>query len=79
MPDAYREHAEFAYLDGHTMGELIDAELTSTEAALRHAGPSVVVFRRECIQSLRRGVLKEHDREAREHAACSSCTPEVTR
>ncbi|MGB8932506.1 MAG: hypothetical protein WCC48_14785, partial [Anaeromyxobacteraceae bacterium] len=38
VPDLYREHAEFAYLDGHTMGELIDAELTSTEAALRHAG-----------------------------------------
>jgi glucose-6-phosphate isomerase len=38
VPDAYKEHAEFAYLDGHTMGELIDAELTSTEAALRRAG-----------------------------------------
>lgn len=38
VPDVYRQHAEFAYLDGHTMGELIDAELTSTEAALRHAG-----------------------------------------
>lgn len=44
VPDVYREHAEFAYLDGHTMGELIDAELTSTEAALRHAGrPSIRV------------------------------------
>ncbi len=53
--------------------------VAAMEAALRHAGPSVVVFRRECIQSLRRGVLKEHDREAREHTACSSCTPEVTR
>jgi len=38
VPDVYREFGEFAYLDGHTMGELIDAELTSTEAALRHAG-----------------------------------------
>lgn len=53
--------------------------VAAMEAALRHAGPSVVVFRRECIQSLRRGVLKEHDREVREHAACPSCTPEVTR
>ncbi|HEX9008951.1 MAG TPA: thiamine pyrophosphate-dependent enzyme, partial [Holophagaceae bacterium] len=53
--------------------------VAAMEAALRHKGPSVVVFRRECIQSLRRGVLKEHDREAREHAACSSCTPEVAR
>ncbi len=53
--------------------------VAAMEAALRHAGPSVVVFRRECIQSLRRGVLKEHDREAREHAACPSCTPEVAR
>lgn len=38
VPDVYREHAEFAYLDGHTMGALLDAELVSTEAALRHAG-----------------------------------------
>jgi glucose-6-phosphate isomerase len=38
VPDVYRQHAEFAYLDGHTMGQLLDAELTSTEAALRHAG-----------------------------------------
>lgn len=51
--------------------------VAAMEAALRHAGPSVVVFRRECIQSLRRGVLKEHDREAREHAACSTCATEV--
>lgn len=53
--------------------------VAAVEAALRHEGPSVIVFRRECIQSLRRGVLKEHDREAREHAACSTCAPEVTR
>jgi glucose-6-phosphate isomerase len=38
VPDGYREHAEIAYLDGHSMGELIDAELSSTEAAIRHAG-----------------------------------------
>jgi glucose-6-phosphate isomerase len=38
VPEGYREHAEFAYLDGHTMGELLDAELASTEAALRKAG-----------------------------------------
>lgn len=38
IPDGYRGHGEFAYLDGHTMGALIDAELISTEAALRKAG-----------------------------------------
>jgi len=38
VPEDYRQHPELAYLDGHTMGELIDAELTATEAALRHAG-----------------------------------------
>jgi glucose-6-phosphate isomerase len=38
VPDVYREHSEFAYLHGHGMAELIDAELTSTEAALRRAG-----------------------------------------
>ncbi len=38
VPEPYREHAEIAYLDGHTMRELLDAELTSTEAALRRAG-----------------------------------------
>jgi indolepyruvate ferredoxin oxidoreductase alpha subunit len=32
-------------------------------AALQHPGLSVLIFRRECIQSIRRGVLKEHDRE----------------
>jgi glucose-6-phosphate isomerase len=31
-------HPEIAYLDGHTMGELIDAERRSTDAALRRAG-----------------------------------------
>jgi glucose-6-phosphate isomerase len=38
VPEGYRGHGEFAYLDGHTMGELLDAELVSTEAALRKAG-----------------------------------------
>ena len=49
----------------------------AVQDALRHPGPSVLVFRRECIQSLRRGVLKDHDREekARLEQACG--TPEV--
>jgi glucose-6-phosphate isomerase len=38
VPEAYREHAEIAYLHGHTMAELIGAEQAATEAALRHAG-----------------------------------------
>jgi glucose-6-phosphate isomerase len=38
VPEGYRPHAEIAYLDGHTMGELIEAERRSTEAALRRAG-----------------------------------------
>ena len=38
VPEGYRRHAEIAYLDGHTMGELIEAERRSTEAALRRAG-----------------------------------------
>jgi glucose-6-phosphate isomerase len=38
VPDGYRVHPEIAYLDGHTMGELIEAERRSTEAALRRAG-----------------------------------------
>jgi glucose-6-phosphate isomerase len=37
VPEGYREHAEIAYLDGHTMRELIDAEERATEAALRRA------------------------------------------
>ena len=51
-----------------------EANVAAVEAALQHPGPSVVVFRRECIQSLRRGVLKEHDRDlkAREQACCSA-------
>ena len=48
-----------------------EANVAAMESALRHGGPSVVVFRRECIQSLRRGVLKDHDRAAREsHSTC---------
>lgn len=38
VPGPYREHAEIAYLHDHTMRELIDAEQTATEAALRRAG-----------------------------------------
>jgi glucose-6-phosphate isomerase len=38
VPPVYRGHAEIAYLDGHTMGELIEAERRSTDAALRKAG-----------------------------------------
>jgi glucose-6-phosphate isomerase len=38
VPEAYRQHAEIAYLHGHTMGELIEAERVATEAALRKAG-----------------------------------------
>lgn len=42
VPDAYRKHPEIAYLDGHTMGELIEAERRATEAALRRAGRPTV-------------------------------------
>jgi glucose-6-phosphate isomerase len=38
VPAGYRGHAEIAYLDGHTMGELIEAERRATDAALRKAG-----------------------------------------
>ncbi len=38
VPPGYRKHPELAYLDGHTMGELIEAERRATEAALRKAG-----------------------------------------
>ena len=49
-----------------------EANVQAMEAALRHPGPSVVIFRRECIQSLRRGVFKDYDREekARAEQAC---------
>ena len=38
VPDTYRVHPEIAYLHGHTMGELIEAERRATEAALRKSG-----------------------------------------
>jgi glucose-6-phosphate isomerase len=38
VPEAYRTHAEIAYLNGHTLGELLEAERRATEAALRKAG-----------------------------------------
>jgi indolepyruvate ferredoxin oxidoreductase alpha subunit len=51
-----------------------EANVQAMEAALRHPGPSVVVFRRECIQSIRRGVLKDHDRQERERCATEACS-----
>lgn len=51
-----------------------EANVAAMEAALRHPGPSVVVFRRECIQSIRRGVLKDHDRQERERCATEACS-----
>jgi len=53
------------------------ANVTALEAALQHPGPSVLIFRRECIQSLRRGVLKEHDQEERARLEQACCSPEV--
>jgi glucose-6-phosphate isomerase len=41
VPEGYRAHAEIAYLDGHTLGELIEAERRATGAALRKAGRPV--------------------------------------
>jgi len=54
-----------------------EANVKALEAALQHPGPSVVVFRRECIQSLRRGVLKDHDRIEKARLAQANCTIEV--
>lgn len=51
-----------------------EANVLAMESALRHPGPSVVVFRRECIQSIRRGVLKDHDRQERERCASEACS-----
>jgi len=51
-----------------------DANVAAVEAALRHPGPSVVVFRRECIQSIRRGLLKDHDRQERERCTTEVCS-----
>jgi glucose-6-phosphate isomerase len=45
VPDGYRAHPEIAYLDGHTMGELIEAERRATEAALRKAGRPTIAIR----------------------------------
>jgi len=49
----------------------------AVQDALRHPGPSVLVFRRECIQSLRRGVLKDHDRDEKARLEQACCTLEV--
>ncbi|HSN91301.1 MAG TPA: hypothetical protein VLS93_08730 [Anaeromyxobacteraceae bacterium] len=38
VPEGYRAFPEIAYLHGHTMGELLEAERVATEAALRQAG-----------------------------------------
>jgi glucose-6-phosphate isomerase len=38
IPSAYPQHAELAYLGGHTMGELLRTELLATEAALTQRG-----------------------------------------
>jgi len=51
-----------------------DANVAAVAAALRHPGLSVVVFRRECIQSIRRGVLKDHDRQERERCTTEVCS-----
>ena len=45
VPEGYRGHAEIAYLHGHTMGALIDAERRSTDAALRKAGRPTATLR----------------------------------
>jgi indolepyruvate ferredoxin oxidoreductase alpha subunit len=54
-----------------------EANVKAMEAALQHPGPSVVVFRRECIQSIRRGVLKEHDQELKACAEQACCSTEA--
>jgi indolepyruvate ferredoxin oxidoreductase alpha subunit len=55
-----------------------DVNVKAMESALLHPGPSVVIFRRECIQSMRRGVLKEHDRDLQASAAQACCTDSTT-
>ncbi len=42
VPPVYRAYEDLAYLDGHTMGELIEAERRATAAALRKAGRPTV-------------------------------------
>jgi indolepyruvate ferredoxin oxidoreductase alpha subunit len=56
---------------------LHETNVQAVAAALRHPGPSVLVFRRECIQSLRRGVLRDHDRELKACAESACCTTEA--
>lgn len=53
-----------------------EANVEALEAALLHPGPSVLVFRRECIQSLRRGVLRDHDRDLKACPEQAPCTTE---
>jgi indolepyruvate ferredoxin oxidoreductase alpha subunit len=53
-----------------------EANVKALEAALLHPGPSVLVFRRECIQSLRRGVLRDHDRDLKACPEQAPCTTE---
>jgi indolepyruvate ferredoxin oxidoreductase alpha subunit len=53
------------------------ANVKAMESALQHPGPSVVIFRRECIQSLRRGVLRDHDQELKASAGEACCTTEA--
>ncbi|HZZ84525.1 MAG TPA: glucose-6-phosphate isomerase [Anaeromyxobacteraceae bacterium] len=44
LPEGYARHPDLAYLGGHTMGELIEAERRATAAALRKNGrPSVSI------------------------------------
>jgi hypothetical protein len=38
IPAAYAEHAELAYLGGHSLGELLRTEMRATEAALAERG-----------------------------------------
>jgi glucose-6-phosphate isomerase len=38
IPSAYPEHAELAYLGGHSLGELMRTEMRATEAALAERG-----------------------------------------
>jgi glucose-6-phosphate isomerase len=38
IPSAYPQHAELAYLGGHSMGELLRTEMLATEAALAQRG-----------------------------------------
>jgi indolepyruvate ferredoxin oxidoreductase alpha subunit len=52
-----------------------EANVAALESALKHPGLSVLIFRRECIQSIRRGVLKEHDREEKASETETYCGP----